>query len=126
GPHSILSYSLLYHPLVPGSVVPVCLTEQHHAQAVRVQLAALHEDLQSVVVMPFRRVVGSLLIVGIGASLEQEARQLGMVRDPGGAVQRALPLGAGLMIGLIPPGIRVGPGIEPRLRGPPETLPAGA
>src|SRR5213594_282101 len=47
------------------------------------------------------------------------------MRDAGSAVQRALPLGVGLMIHLIPPGIRAGPGIEQRLRGPHEARRAG-
>src|SRR5437867_13185270 len=47
------------------------------------------------------------------------------MRDAGSAVQRALPLGVGLMIHLIPPGIRAGPAIEQRLRGPHEARRAG-
>src|SRR5207249_11364200 len=76
-------------------------------------------------VAPFRCVVRSFFIVRVGAPLEQEARELRMMRHAGRAVQRAFPLGLGPMIHLVPPRIRAGPGIEQRPRGPHEARRSG-
>ena len=56
--------------------------------------------------------IGHLAVVGVRASLEQEAGQHRMVRDSGGAVERAFPFGPGLVVVLIPSGIRACPGVE--------------
>ena len=44
------------------------------------------------------------------------------MRDPGGAIECALPFGLGLMAGFVPSGIRARPGVEQHLRCPHETL----
>ena len=116
----------LEQPLDAFIVVPVRLAEQHRAQALGVQLAALHEDLERGIVAGLGCVIGNLLVIRIRAPLEQQARQIGMVRDPGGAVQRALPLGARQVVHLVPTGVGTRAAIEQNGRRPDEPLRARA
>ncbi len=80
---------------VPGTlvVVPVVLPDQHHRQVVRRDPAGLHQRFHRSEVVGFRRVVDRLLVVGVGAPLEEEAGHRLVVRDAGRAIERGLALG---------------------------------
>ena len=78
-------------------VVPVGFPEQHGRQAVGREPAAFDQHVRALVVVRFRRVIRHLVVVGIGAALEQQARQPGVVGDAGSAVQGALELGLRLV-----------------------------
>ena len=68
--------------------------------------------------MSFRRMIGRFPIVRVRAALEQQAGQLRVVRNSGGALERALPLRTGLMRLLHPPGVGARPRIQQRRRRP--------
>ena len=114
------------HPIRIGSfleqesnafrVVPVGLAKQHRREAVLGELAALDQDAHRGVVVGLRRVIHDLVVVGVRPALEEEPGQLRVVRDSGGAVERALPFGLGLVIGLVPSRIRARAGVEQGLR----------
>src|SRR5207302_6966235 len=88
--HAVGVGAVLEQKLDAVVIVPVGLAQQHRGEAVVAEPSAVQEGLHGAVVVGLGRVVGRLLVVGIGAALEQEAGQLGVVRDAGGAVQRAL------------------------------------
>ena len=92
---------------------PVQLAMEHGGKACGCQLAALHEDLQGIVVaVGFRSVIGHLAVVGVRAAVDQQARQLRVVGHGGRAVQHALPGAIGLVALLVPAGIGTGAGVE--------------
>ena len=72
-------------------VMPVVLPDQHHRQVVGGELATLDERLERIVVVALRRVIRHLVIVRVGAALDEQARERRMVGDSRGAVERALP-----------------------------------
>src|SRR2546422_2808920 len=103
-------------------VMPVGLAEQHGCKAVVRELPALDQDLEGGVVEAFRRVIRSLAVVRIRSTLEQQARELRVVSDSGGAVDRALECGLGLVVLSIEPGTRARPGVEQSPRRPHERV----
>src|SRR5262245_5758278 len=96
--------------------MPIRLAQEHRRQTVGVELSALDQDLENVVVPGFRYVIGRFGIVGVGPALEQQPRQFWMLRDASRAVNRALPFRLWLMIRLEPPGVCAGASIEERSR----------
>src|SRR6516162_11463461 len=95
-------------------VVPVGFTQEQTGEAERVQLAAFQKDLHDRVVVGFRNMVRSFLVVGIGSALEQQAREAWMPRNTCRAIDRALPHRPriGLIDHLVPARVRTGAGIE--------------
>src|SRR2546430_15745158 len=67
---------------------PVGLAQQDHRQALVGELTAVDEDLQRRVVVRLGRVVRRFAVVGIGPALQQQARQVRVLRHAGGAVDR--------------------------------------
>ena len=124
--HAVGVGAVLEQELAAVVIVPVGFAEQHGGEAVVAELPAVDQRLQGGVVVRLGSVVGRFLVIGIGAALEQQARQLRVVRDAGGAVQRALPLGVRPMIHLVPSGIGARTGVEQRRGGPYEAGRAGA
>src|SRR5439155_26554475 len=59
-------------------------------EAAEVQRAAVEQNFHHDVVVSLGYVVRRLLVVRVGAALEEETRQLGMTRDRRGPVDRAL------------------------------------
>ena len=115
-------HAVLEQPRDGVAVVPVGFAKEDHREAVVGELPAFNEDLQGGVVVRFGRVIRRLLVVGVRAPLDEQARQLRVVGDSGGPVQRALPLGLRLMVRLEPPGVRAGSGVEQRRRRPHEAV----
>ena len=101
--------------LIAVVVVPVGFAKQHRRQALGGQLAALDQHLQRRVVVRLRRVIRRFVVVRIGAAIEQQSRQLGVVRDAGRAVDRGLPFG--VVTGRPEAAVRIGAGVEQRRRG---------
>jgi hypothetical protein len=108
-------------------VVPVRLAEEHGGEAGCVKGAAFEEDRGYGVVVAFGDVVRGLLVVGVGASLEEEAGEFGVVGDAGGAVDGALKGGTwvGVVDHLVPAGVGAGAGVEEGLGGEDEGCRAG-
>src|SRR4029077_1512314 len=100
-------------------VVPVGFAQEQTGEAERVQLAAFKNDLHDRVVVGFRDMVGSFLVVGSGPALEQQAREAWMPRNACRAIDRALPQRPriGLIDHLVPARVRTGAGIEERPSG---------
>ncbi len=120
--HAIGIGAVLEQPLDAMVVMPVLLAEQHGRKAVFGKLAALHQDLQHIVVVALRRVIRSLPVVRIRAALEQQASQLRVVRHSGGPIDGALKLRLGLVVLLVEPCVRAGAGIQQRLCRAHETI----
>src|SRR5262249_57282961 len=66
---------------------------------------ALDENVQRSIIQRLGRVVGGLAVVGICAAPKQEARQLGVLRDAGRAVNGAFELGR-VVVGGMKTGVR--------------------
>ena len=102
----------LEEPPNPLEVVPVGLAEEDRREAFLGELSTFHQDHEGGIVVRLRRVVGRLLVIRIRAALEQQAREIRMVGDSGGAIDRALPLGTGHVIVLGPARIRTRAGVQ--------------
>ena len=107
---------MLQQPLDAIVIVPVVLAEQHGREAVRREFPTLHQELQSAVVITFRRVIRDLFVVRVRAPPHQQPRQILVVRDSSRAVERALEPWLRLVVRFVKPRIRTGAGIEKRGR----------
>jgi hypothetical protein len=90
-------------------VVPVVLPDQHEREVLGSDAPGLHDELQGRAVVALRRVIDDLLVVGVRASLEEQAGQLGVMGDTGRAVER------GLEFRVRPSGPKPGIGIGARI-----------
>jgi len=73
----------------PRVIVPVTFSEEHRGKAVPGGSSDAHEDLQCPIITTLRRVVCHLAVVWIGATLQQQLREFGMVRNSGSPVENA-------------------------------------
>src|SRR5262245_11190742 len=93
-------------------VMPIELAGEHQADGVLGELAALDQNVNGAVVERLRRMVGNLAVIGIRAAIEQQLRQFRMMSDARHTVERAFPLGLGLVVLIKEAGVRVGACIE--------------
>ena len=73
--------------MTPSRSCQSCLRRRSVARLSPVSLPVPMSSCQDLVVVGFRRVVGDLVVVRIGAVLEEHARHAGMMRHTGRAVQ---------------------------------------
>jgi hypothetical protein len=85
-------------------------------------LAAFDDDAEGAVVEGFGGVVADLGVVGVGAAVDEEAGELGMVSDAGGGVENALELGLRLVRRTEEAGVGVRAGVEQGGRGAHESV----
>src|SRR5262249_40146268 len=108
-----ISVSSMFEQLLDSfTIVPVVLAKQHGREAVLVELPARDEDVQGAVVVGRGSVIRHLGIVGVGAALYEQACQLGMMSDAGGAIEGAFELGFGLVALFKESSIRAGSSVE--------------
>ena len=113
-PFSIHVDAPFEQPLHAVVVVPVVLANQHQREILVRQPARLHQQLHRPVVVGLGGVIDRLFVVGIGAALEQQTRQLRVMRHAGRAVEHALPFRRRLMPGFEKSGRGARAGVEQR------------
>lgn len=94
--------------------MPVGFAGQEGGEGLLIEAAGLEEDFEDGVVVGFGDVVGSLLVVGIGAIFEKETGESGVVGDAGGGIEDGLGnFSRRIFIeGFRPAGVRAGTGVE--------------
>jgi hypothetical protein len=92
-------------------MVPVRLAQQHGGETLVGQLATFHQGLKDAHFVGLECVIRSLAVVGIGAALQQKAREAFVMGDPRRSIECAFPAGLRLVVPLIPAAIRIGAGV---------------
>lgn len=95
--------------------MPVRLSDENASETLRVQLAAVEQDLQHCVVGRLRHMVRRLFVIRIGAALEKQARHASVLRNAGGSLNRGLdhlPWACLCVDGLVPTRVRTGTSVK--------------